>query len=70
MLDKAANSPITGMPQGPGGNFEKFSRHIAFTVRKTQAKKHKTEIWPVDGKSEKEKLIVISRNCKRSKQGS
>lgn len=59
------NLPITGMPQGPGGNLEKEFFHIAFPVRNTQTTQHKSKIWPAERNSANEKLIVVSRTCKR-----
>lgn len=58
------NSPITGMPQGPGGNLEKEFCHIALPVRKTQTTQHKSKICPAERKSSNEKLIVVSSSAR------
>ena len=45
-------SPITGKPQGPGGNLEKECSHSAFPERKRQIRKQTNTIWPnVDSSS-------------------
>lgn len=52
------NLPITGMPQGPGGNLEKVCCHTAFPVRNTQIRRQMTKSCPTDKKSSIKMLMV------------
>lgn len=59
-------SPITGMPQGPGGKLQKVCCHIAFPVRNAQTRKQRNKICPADKRSSNEKLMLtMPKNCKR-----
>lgn len=59
-------SPITGMPQGPGGNLQKECCHMAFPVRNAHTRKQRNKICPADRRSSNEKaMLIMSKNCTR-----